>query len=111
MKTTIALIVLIFFPLMAINSQTSSTNPKNELTATYKGMTKDGKYSFTNAKGEIVLFNKIAEEVKINLSDKKALDKKFIITWKFKVIEILSYEGEPEESVTIKLITELKYVE
>ena len=103
MKTLYASALVLFISLsFAVNKVTAQ---ENKVIATYKSITEDGFYSFTDDKKTIHLFYDVAEDVEIALDDESYFDKKFSITWSTKQIEELDEDGEDTgEKITVKTI-------
>ena len=104
--------VLILFIVVSFSAKKITINTsENELIATFKGLTNNDYYKFTNDKNVEYVFYDLAQDIEIGLYDDDFIGKKFSITWKEKQIDVLDKEGdETGEKTTVKSILTLKLI-
>jgi hypothetical protein len=109
MKTLYASALVLFMTLSFAVNTTSAQEKENKIIATFKSITEQGFYKFTDDKNVDYLFYDVAEDVEIALDDESYLDKTFSITWTTKEIDELDDEGEETgDKITVKTILTIK---
>lgn len=81
----------------------------NTLVATYVGVTENQDYKFIDANNVEYLFYDLSQNIKFEREDDHKINKKFILTWKNKLVDEHNSVGQKTgEKIIVKTILSIK---
>jgi hypothetical protein len=109
MKTFYTSIVVLFIAFSFSAKKIVFQEKINTLVATYIGPTENQDYKFLDDDGVAYLFYDKSKNINFEKEDDSKMNKKFIVTWKNKLVEEYNSVGQKTgEKITVKTILSIK---
>lgn len=111
MKTrlTIVVMVLVCIIIMGFENSFVGQDEVYKTEAIYTGITDEGQFEFLDDEDENIYFDKVIDDIKLDLYDDENIDKMFSISWTEEGIMLLNESEEPTGKTRIyKTIIKLK---
>ena len=109
MKTFYTSIVVLFIVFSFSSKKITFQEKVNTLVATYIGPTENQDYKFVDDDNMEYLFYDKSKNINFEKEDDSKMNKKFIVTWKNKLVEEYNSVGKKTgEKITVKTILSIK---